>query len=149
MSVIKGQSRQNVEHAMVANVKLLFVVDVLFGINLFFFGCCFWIVCAFMLTNTCMSCPDIQNHTDAPDFAQRRGSNSVRSALPAAFHARPLRAAEESRLCYFHLSGILPAHWPAPVPAARHLCGATTHIHTHTPLRTHKHTSLKNQAISQ
>lgn len=94
------------------------------------------LVYAFMLANTCMSCPDIQSHTVAPvpDFVQRRGSNSVRSALPAAFHARTLQAAEESRLCYFHLSGILPAHWPAPIPAVHHLCGATT---THTTLHTH------------
>lgn len=93
------------------------------------------LVCAFMSADTCMCCPDIQSDTNAPvpDFVPRRGSNSVRSALPAAFHARPLQAAEETRLCYFHLSGILPAHWPAPVPAARHLCGATTHTHGFTP----------------
>lgn len=95
-----------------------------------------------MSANICMTSPDIQSHTDAPvpDFVRRRGSNSVRSALPAAFHARPLRAAEESRLCYFHLSGILPAHWPAPVPAARHLCCVMTHTHTqtHSPTYTAK-----------
>lgn len=98
----------------------------------------FLLVCASVFTNTCMSCPDIQSHMDAPvpDFVQRRGSNSVQSALPAAFHARHVRAAEKSRLCYFHLSGILPAHWPAPVTAARHLCGAMTHTHTHSTART-------------
>lgn len=36
--------------------------------------------------------------------------------------------------CYFHLSGILPVHWPAPVPAARHLC---VQRHTHAQHRTH------------
>lgn len=34
--------------------------------------------------------------------------------------------------CYFHPSGILPAHWPAPIPAACHLCSVTTHTTPHT-----------------
>lgn len=45
----------------------------------------------FVLPDACMSCQDIQSHTDAPvpDFGQRSGSNTVRSVVPAAFHARP------------------------------------------------------------
>lgn len=45
----------------------------------------------FVLPDACMSCQDIQSQTDAPvpDFGQRSGSNTVRSVVPAAFHARP------------------------------------------------------------
>lgn len=91
-------------------------------------------------------------HTDTPvtDFFQRMGSNSVRSALRETFHTRPLQTAEEPSLCYFHLSGLLPAQWPAPIPAARHLCGATTYTLTHIHTRTCLHSlHRKKQAISQ
>lgn len=59
------------------------------------------LVCT-MSVNTCISCPDIQIHmeTPVPDFVQHRGSDSERSAPPAAFHVRPLWAAEESRLLF-------------------------------------------------
>lgn len=45
----------------------------------------------FVLPDACMPCQDIQSHTDAPvpDFGERSESNTVRSVVPAAFHARP------------------------------------------------------------
>lgn len=130
--------------------SILFIHVKHMGLDLFIL-----LVCAFVSADTCMCCPDIQSDTDAPvpNFVPHRGSNSVRSASPAAFHARSPEAAEETRLCYFHLSGILPAHWPAPIPAARHLCEATTPRHACKHTHTHTHVcnshNREKQAISQ